>query len=89
MVNALSHLHLSHPQMGCVSLLAVVALLVGDNEFNDEALLEESTIEDFLLHCELDLDTAGVRLGPDEAGVDQLDALETLHQLEADGEELG
>jgi hypothetical protein len=35
-INALSYLHLRHPQMGCVSLLAVIALLVGDHVLNHE-----------------------------------------------------
>jgi hypothetical protein len=39
-VNSLSHLNLGHPQVRCVSLFTILALLISDDEFDDEALLK-------------------------------------------------
>lgn len=87
-VDSLSDLNLGNPQMRGVCLLAVIALLVGDNKLNDERLLQEGTIEHFLLDGELDLDSARMGLGPDETCINKLNALETLDKLEAEGEQL-
>ena len=54
-VNPLTDLHLGHPQVRCVCLFTITALLVCNYELYDKALLEECSIEYFLLHSELDL----------------------------------
>lgn len=56
MVDPLPDLDLRDPQMRCICLLAVVALLVGNHELNYEALLQERPVEDLLLNGELYLD---------------------------------
>lgn len=56
-VNPLTDLHLSHPQVRCVCLFTITALLVCNDELDDEALLEECPIEYFLLHSELHFNT--------------------------------
>jgi hypothetical protein len=75
MIDALSHLHLGHPQMGCVRLLAVVALQILYGKFHNETLLQQGVVEDFLLHCHFNFNSPGVRLCPHESSIDQLDAL--------------
>lgn len=55
MVNSLTNLHLGDPQVRCVCLFTITALLVCNYEFYDEALLEECSIQYLLLHSELDL----------------------------------
>lgn len=49
-VDSLSKLNLCDPQMRRVRLLAVIALQVNYHEFNDEALLKKSTVQNFLLN---------------------------------------
>ena len=56
-VNSLANLHLGDPQVRCVCLFTITALLVCNYELYDEALLEECSIENFLLYSELDLNT--------------------------------
>jgi hypothetical protein len=56
-INSLSNLDLSNPQMRSVCLLTVWALLICDNKLYDETLLKESAIENFLLDSQLDLNT--------------------------------
>ena len=74
-VNSLSELNLCDPQVRSVGLLTVNALLISNNVFDNEALLQQSTIEDLLLDGQLDLDSLGVRLGPYKACIHKLDAL--------------
>lgn len=66
-----------------VSHLAIVALLVLDDELNLESLLQHGVAMDFLLYCELDLQSPRMRLCPDERGVKQFDKFETFHIAEA------
>ena len=87
--DSLSDLYLRDPGVRSEALLAVFALHVGDDELDLERLLEQCAVEHLLLHSELDLDAFGVRLGPDEAGVDQLDSLESLDLLETEREQFG
>jgi hypothetical protein len=56
-IHSLSDLNLSNPQVRCVGLLTIWALLICNNEFYDKALLKKSSIKDFLLNSELHLDT--------------------------------
>jgi hypothetical protein len=56
-VNSLTNLHLGHPQVRCVCLFTITTLLVCNYELYDKALLEECSIEYFLLNSELDLNT--------------------------------
>jgi hypothetical protein len=44
--------------------------LVGNDIDHLEALLHKHAIGDGVLNCDFDLDAAGVRLCPDEVGVD-------------------
>ena len=60
---------------------------MGHNVDDLEALLEEHAILDVILDGQLDLDSARVRLGPDEAGVDDADFVETPQLFEAEGEQ--
>ena len=71
-----------------VGLLAVVALLVVDNELDLERLLEHCVAVDFLLDCQLDLQSSRMGLRPDERRVEQFDKLEPFHISEAQSEEL-
>lgn len=87
-IDILANLHLTLPQMGRVRTLAVIALQIHDDEFDDERLLQQSAIHDFPLHGELHLETTRVGLRPDEACVDHLDALQSLRVLQADGQQL-
>ena len=71
--------------MGSIGLLTVVALLICHNEFDDEALLQESAIQNFLLYSKLDLDSAGMRLRPHEPSIYKLHSFEAFDLLEAEG----
>lgn len=89
MVHVLAHLYLTLPKMRRVRALAFFTLLILNYEFDHECLLEQSAIHDFFLHCDLDLESSRVGLGPDEAGVNHLNALQSLDMLEAQREQLG
>ena len=83
----LAHLHLAGPRVRRPRLLAIVALRILNHEFNAERLLQHRVVLHFLLHSQLELDAARVRLRPDELGVEQLYFFEALHVLEADGQQ--
>lgn len=85
MIDPLSNLNLSNPEMGSIGLLTVVALLICHNEFDDEALLQESTIQNFLLYSKFDLDSAGMRLRPHEPSIYKLHSFKAFDLLEAEG----
>ena len=80
-INSLSKLNLSYPQMRSISFFAIIALKIGDNKFNDKALLEESAIEDFLLDSKFNLDASRMRLGPHKASIHKLHSLQSLYLL--------
>jgi hypothetical protein len=61
------------PGVGCVGLRAVRTLLVGNDKFTLEGLLEDSGCECFFLDGEFDSDSTGVRFCPDKAGINQTD----------------
>ena len=87
-VDPLSNLDLSNPQVRSISLFAIVTLKVSNNKFNDKALLKKSTIEHFFLNCKLDLDASRVRFCPHEASIHKLNSFKTFNLLQAKSQEL-
>lgn len=79
----LSDLHLTMPQVRGIGFLARIALKVLDYKFDNENLLQKSSTEDVLLNGQLDLESLGVSLSPDEVGVNKLHTLQTLDVLHA------
>jgi hypothetical protein len=73
----LTNLNSSAPGVVGIGLLTVGALLRGDDVFHLKCLLDDGTLEGFLLDRDLHLDTAGVRFGPDETGINNADFRET------------
>jgi hypothetical protein len=55
------------------TLLTIRALLCSDDVLNLEALLNDCTLESLLLNRKFDLHTTGVRLRPNETGVNNSD----------------
>lgn len=85
----LSHLHLGLPEMRSVRFFAVVTLKVGNDEIDDESLLEISSALNFFLNGDSDLQSFAMGLGPDEGSIDQFDPLEPLDVLQAERKKLG
>lgn len=85
----LSHLHLGLPEMRSVRFFAVVTLKVGNDEIDNEGLLEVSSALNFFLNGDSDLQSFAMGLGPDEGSIDQFDPLEPLDVLQAEGKKLG
>ena len=75
------------PCVVCKTLLTIGALLVGLDEFDFESLLQNGALESFLLDGDLQLDTARVRFGPDEGGVDDADFVQTTQFAKTEGQE--
>lgn len=67
---------------------AVRTLLCSDHVFHLKCLLNDCALKCFLLNCDLDLDTARMGFGPDEAGVDDSDFREATKFAKADGQQL-
>jgi len=65
----LSDLRLCNPCMRRVGFLAIVALLVHDNVFYDEGLLQHRSILNFFLNCDLDFQPQRMGLSPKELRV--------------------
>ena len=89
--NVLAHLGDGVPRVFREGTLAVGALLVGDAELHDHALLEAHAEVRVLLQRELDLDALRVRLRPHEPSVDEgraVRAAEAGNLLEEDGKQL-
>jgi len=76
------------PCVVCETLLTIGALLVGLNELDFEGLLEDGSLESFLLDGDLQLDTTRVRFGPDEGGVDNADFVQTAQLAQTEGKKL-
>lgn len=74
-INFLSDLNLRVPEMWRVCFLAITTLKVLDDEIDRECLLQQRAGQDFLLDSNLDLESFGMSLCPDEVGVDEFDAL--------------
>jgi hypothetical protein len=81
-VDSLAKLNLSDPLMRRPLLFAIIALQIGDYEFNDEALLQKCVIFHFLLNVDPDFNATGMRLGPDETCIEKLDALKASDGFE-------
>ena len=74
-INFLSHLNLGLPVMGSVCFFAIVTLIVLDDEFNHNSLLNRCSSINLLLHCNLNLKSLWVGLRPEEGGINQLYSL--------------
>ena len=88
-MDALSHLHLWSPSVRSVGLFAIVALLILHNKLHLECLLQHRVVVHFLLNGEFHRNTPTVRLCVDKLCVQQLNLLQSLHLLQADGQQLG
>lgn len=87
--NMLPELHRSNPLIRIgLKPRARLAEVVPNGVLDGVRLLEHSAVEDLGLNRELDFDTFGVGLGPDELGVLELDFVEVLEAFDAEGEEL-
>jgi len=84
MINSLPNLSLGDPSVRCVGFLTIVTLKVINYEFYYEALLKESTIHYFFLHCELNFKPPRVRLCVKEAGINELNSLKALNILQTE-----
>jgi hypothetical protein len=82
----LTHLHLGLPVMWRVSFFAIVALIVFDDEFYDNRLLNGSTRIDLFLHSDLDFKPLRMRLSPQEGSINELNSLEPFDLLQTKGE---
>ena len=83
MVHSLADLDLRLPEMGRVDTLAIVALEVLDVKFHDKGLLEFGSGDYILLNGELHLQAPGVRLRPNELGVNELNPAQAFDVFEA------
>ena len=84
---ALPDLHNTFPVVLGFDPLTVIAYLVDDLELDDGGLLEKGTAH-VLLHGNFDLESLGMRLGPHEAGVHQMQLVEALDTLQTQTEQL-
>ena len=64
--------------MRCELLFAVVALHVEFGELSDKGLFHFGLVVDFLFDGDFDLDSFGMALSPDEAGIDDFGLVESL-----------
>ena len=55
-VDALTKLHGGAPHVLGLTTMAIRAEVVLNDEFNDKDLLEDGSVENFVLDCELDLE---------------------------------
>ena len=83
-----SHISFPPPPLKRTGRLTLGTLLPSNDIYDLEALLEQDTFGDGVLDGELDPDAAGMRLGPDEARVDDADLVEAPQLLEAEGKQL-
>lgn len=59
--------------------MAVIAHMVLNIEFNNEALLDANIVHDFFLYCNFDLDSSGVWFSPNKGRIDKFHFIETLN----------
>ena len=85
----LPHLRDGRPRVLRLAPLAAAALLVADDVLDDERLLHHGARHDLLLDAHLDLDPPAVRLGPDEARVDEPHVPKPARLLEQQRHQLG
>ena len=57
------------PSIGCETFCTVWTLMICNNKFNLESLLEDSALKCFLLDGDFHFDPPRMWFGPDEAGV--------------------
>ena len=67
--NFLAHLYNGSPCVGCKTLCTVWALVVRNDVFNFEGLLEDGSLEGFLLNGDFHFDTPRMGFRPDKACV--------------------
>jgi hypothetical protein len=81
--------HLDHCAPGVRSelLFAVVALHVKFGELSDKGLFHFGLVVDFFFDGDFDLDSFGMALSPDEAGIDDFGFVESLDFFKQEGEE--
>jgi len=84
----LANLDHSAPRVLGLCSVARLADLAGDDELDDEGLLQDRRRKHLLLDRQLDLDTLRVGLGPDKAGVDQPHLVKATHLLQAQRQQL-
>lgn len=86
-LSSLSDLNNALPIVLGFHALTFLANLIDHAELDHGRLLKQSAV-DVLLDSELDFDALGVRLGPDEASVDEMHLVEAFDSLQANGQEL-
>lgn len=69
MRNLLTHLYDGPPCVGCETLCTIWTLMVCNDVFDFEGLLEDGPLERFLLNGDLDFDSPRMRFRPNEAGI--------------------
>lgn len=84
MVYTLSNLALTCPGVRCPGLLAVIALLIHNDELNAECLLQHCVVLHLLLDCHLKFDSTGVWLSPNKLDVQKLYPFKSLHVFKTD-----
>lgn len=83
-MNSLSDLNLTRPGVGRPSLLAIVTLLILNNEFHAKSLLQISVILDFLLNSNFHFYSHAVRLSPNKLSIYDFYFVESFHVFETD-----
>ena len=65
----LAHLHDGPPCVGCKTLCTIWTLVVCNDVFNLEGLLEDGPLKRFLLDSNFDFDSSRMGLRPNKAGI--------------------
>lgn len=69
----LAHLYDGSPCVGCKALCTIWTLMVRNDVFDLEGLLENSPLKRFLLNSDFHFDSPRMGLRPDKAGIDDPD----------------
>ena len=88
-LGALAQLHLRRPQVLGRHLVAAVAIARAHDKLDDGALLQRRAAQHLLAHRQLHLEPPRVRLRPDPARVDEVEAAQPAHAAHAHREQLG
>ena len=75
--NLLAHLYDGSPCIGCKTLGTIWTLVVRNDVFNFEGLLEDGPLKGFLLNGDFHFDSPRMGFRPDKAGVYDSDLRET------------
>ena len=67
--NLLAHLYDGSPSVGCKALRTIWALVVRNDVFNFEGLLQDGPLKRLLLNGDFHLDSPRMGFRPDKAGV--------------------